>query len=200
MCRDGHPELNGLPPEQVVLGCRRTRPVRERTEADAAETDPPGPLQLRDGVLDARCRDDRVADEPVRGDGAVVLGQEIVEGPHHGHIRLAVLDVLDEAGDEHRRVEHLGIDAVPVLLAETLACVAGARDRRRPVGLPVRAALDLERSAGGNILAVVNERAPLDDPPLTSGAQLDQPRRPVHVLVRHVPDPGVRRDLQMPVA
>ena len=131
-------------------------------------------------------------------DGAVVLGEERVVRAHHRQVRLAVGQVLDEPGDEHRRVQHLGVDPVGVLLAQALRGVAGAGDRRAVV-VPVRLALHPERPARRDVLPVVHHRAALDQPALAAGGELDQARRLVAVLVGNVAHPGVGRDLQMAV-
>ena len=96
-------------------------------------------------------------------------------------------------------VEHFGVDAVAVLFDQPLARRAGT-GHRRAIGLPVGTALDLEGTAGRDVLPVVDQRAALDDPPLAAGAQFDQPGGPVEVLVGNVPDPGVGRDLQVAIA
>src|SRR5436190_880739 len=105
-------------------------------------------------------------------------------------VGLAVGDVLDEARDEHRRIEDLRVETVMVLLPQALRGVAGTGPRRAVV-LPVRAAPHLHRTTGRDVLAVVDQWAALDEPAVATFAQRDQPRRTVAVLVGDMADPRV---------
>ena len=101
--------------------------VRELHEQHALESELVRAVQLRDRVVDARHRHERVADQPV-GRHRRVLGEPGVVGLHHRQVRVLVRDVLEEPHREHRREQQLGVDAVLVLLTQPLQPVA------RPIG------------------------------------------------------------------
>ena len=197
--REGHAQLERSLPESVVLGAGLSGAVGERAEADGLEAQPVHPVELGQGIVEPAGGDHRIGDQPLGRHRAVVLRQEVVKGADHRHVGLPVLDVLDEPADEDGRVENLGVDAVAVLLGQPLPGVPRAR-HRRAVRLPVGAALDLERAAGGDVLPVVDQGTALHDPSLAARPELDEPRGPVAVHLGNVAHPWLRRDLQVPVA
>ena len=186
--------------------CQKTSSSRARCrlaggelrEAQRSEPEALHPLHLGDGVLGAGDGDDRVADETVGRDRAVVLGEERVVGAHHRQVRVLVGDVLDVAADEHGWVQHLGVDPVEVLLTEPLRGVAGPGDGCAVV-VPVRLAEHLERPTGRDVLPVVDDRHALDDPPLAAAGEVDQTRRSIAVLGRNVAKPRVGWYLEVPI-
>src|SRR5579859_3179577 len=159
-----------------------------------------GPLEFRRGVLDAADRHERIADEAVGGDGAVVLSQECVVRLHHRQVRLAVRDPPDEPGREDRREEHLGVDAVAVLLLQALDSAAGTLLR---VAVPVEigAVGELHRPRARHVLPCMEDRLTLDDPGIALAVgEVDEPWRSIAVALRNVLDPRVGWCLDMAVA
>ena len=88
---------------------------------------------------------ERVADEAVGRDRAVV-GEPVVVRLHHRQVRVVVGDLLEEAAGEDGHEEQLGVDAVFVLLVQTLHAVAGAVGARAVV-LEVALARELHLAA-----------------------------------------------------
>ena len=192
-------ELDALLPELVVFRLREAGAVREHVERDALEPGVVRELHLGDRVVDVADRRDRVADEPVGRDRAVVVREPRVVGPQHRPVDLAVGDALEEAGREHGREEHLGVDAVLVLLPEPLLGRARAVVRRA-VGPVVRAGVEADRAAPGDVLAVLEQRLALDEPALAALGQLDEAGRAVAPTSRgRSLHPGIGRRLDVPV-
>ena len=155
-------------------------------------------LDLGDRVVDVAHRCDRVADEAIGGDGAVVVREPGVVRADHRAVHVAIGDPLEEPRGEHRREQHLGVDTVLVLLAETLLGGAGAVVGR-PVGLEVGRGIEADRAAAGDVLAVLQQRLALDDPALAAIGKGDEPGRPLLSPVGYVPHPRVRGRLDVTV-
>ena len=189
--RQPHLDVHGRLPEPVVLGFGPAAAVGENVERDRPQAYLFTAFQLRDGVVDARHRHHAGGDEPVRRNGAVVLGEERVVGLDHGEVDLAVLDSLEKPGGEDRREQHLAVDAVLVLLPQALSGVPGAGGTA-PVVVEVGAASEAHRLPRRDVLPIVEHRHPFDDPALSAFGQLDEPRRSLLPFLRHVLDPYVR--------
>ena len=77
--------------------------------------------QLGDGVVDVGPRDDAEPDQTVARDRTVFLPQPVVVGADRGAVDVIVGERAPEAGPHlHVGKEHLGLEAVDVLLAQAL--------------------------------------------------------------------------------
>src|SRR5688572_21122236 len=122
--RDADAQVERCLPELVVLRLRLAAAVGELGERDRAQTELLDALELRYGIVNAGSGNDGAGKQAIRRDGAVFLAQERVVRLEHGDVRVAVTDGRASAG---AGVEHLGVDAVAVLLLETLDGGAAAR-------------------------------------------------------------------------
>ena len=154
--------------------------------------------QLVDRVVDARHRHDGAPDQAVGCDCTVVLCKEGVVGLHQRPVYGAIGDALDKARSENRRIQHLGVDAVFVLLTQPLRGVAGAVIWCA-IGLVVRRAGEADRTAAGDVLTVVQQRLAFDQPRFAARGQLQQPRRPITPLFGHIFHPTIGRRLHVPI-
>src|SRR5207248_6932906 len=120
--------------------------------------------------------DEAQADETIRIDGAVLLGQKVVVGPDDGLIGVVVFDAAPHAGAGDAGEEHLGVDPVDVLLLQPLLWRPGPRGRlvvlrKRDVGLERLAAVQVRRH--------LPQRLPLDYPGVTAIGQANDSWRAV---------------------
>ena len=150
-------------------------------------------LQLRDVFVDADVGQHGSADETIRRQPAKLFDKVIVERPHDGQERVPVPDggVARFGG-----VEHLGVDAVGVLLLQPLF------RRSRAAGvveIEADGAELLGRLARELVRAADLERPAFLDDGVHAVGQLDAPGRPVAILRRHPMRPHVRGRLEVAV-
>ena len=127
------------------------------------------------------------------------MGQEGVVGPDHGAVYVGILDAFEEPAGEHRREQHLGIDAVEILFPKALLGGTGSFSRAA-VGVEVGAAGELDLVAPGDVLAVAKQGLALDQPALSSFGQVDQSGRPVLPPLGDVLHKYIGRRLHMPIS
>ena len=78
-------------------------------------------FHLRYGVIHVADGHDPHADQPLRRDGAVVLRQPLVVGADDGFVHLIMADITPEhRPGHHGREQHLGIEAIQILLSDAL--------------------------------------------------------------------------------
>ena len=149
-------------------------------------------------VIDVADGRDRVTDEAIGGNRAVVIGQPRVVGTNHCPIYVGILDAFEKARCEHRWEQHLGIEAVFVLFTQALLCrpraVVG-----RAVGLVIRTEVEADRPAAGDVLPVLQHGHAFDQPAFAAVFELHETRRSVGPLLGHVLVPE-RRCLDVSVA
>jgi hypothetical protein len=124
--RDRHAQPLCFRPERIVVA-RQVHAARgPRHDRAALHAHLVRATQLRDRALDPDVGDQREADQPLRRDRAEFLVQPVVVGLHAGLRDLVVARRHEVHRRAHGCVDHLGTDAVLVLLREARLTVERA--------------------------------------------------------------------------
>src|SRR5262249_54280202 len=182
----------GRRPELVVLGTDGRADARHGVQPHAAEAELEAALHLADGGVDAQRGDAREADQARWIDAHDLLGEPVVVCLHAGEVELRIVVGEEVAHHARRSEQHLGVDAVDVLLLEArctaeVPLVRGGEGHAGPAHVLVLAAggrVDPDRRRGdfGTEL-----------PRLAPVAVGDHARDLVVELLGHVRGPDVRR-------
>ena len=195
---DRHVEVERGGPEPVILGSRIAHAIGQAAEQDALEAEPLAVLHLGDGVIDVADRHDTHADEPVRRDRTIFLGEPVVVAADHGSVDLVMGDISPEhrSGD-HGGKQHFGIHAVLVLFAHALLGPAGASGvgDLEAEGLPGAGCM-----SGTQIKEIrLEQRLTFDHQRVTAVGQVNRMRRSVAIFRWHSMGPALRRYLEMSI-
>ena len=199
VARQGHVHVHGGGPEAVVVGGGVALCAGQHTQHHTLQAQLGAVLHLGDCIIDVGPGDDTHADEPVRGHCAVLFAQPVVVPADDRLVHLVMADVPpQDRPRNHRCEEHLGIDAVDVLLLDALLRRA---DARRPVdryaeGLPLGL-----RPASPKVQEVgLLQGLAFHQDCIPTVGKLDCVGRPVPVLLGDAVHPSLRGHLQVSVA
>ncbi len=179
--REHRAELQRRCPEPIIDGARRPRSVGEHAELDRPQALLVAVAQLGDRVVDVGPRDHADADQALRVLGAVLLGEELVVGADEREVADVVAHVAPELRPVGAGEQHLGVDAVDVLLGETLLRRTGAS---RFVVALLEGSPRVAALAGVEAEHHVLQRGAFDEPGIGALGGADHPRGAVAILGR----------------
>ena len=92
-----HIEIHHCRPKTIVLLGWIWIAGRKMVESHRLEADLRAMHQLANGVVDIRNRNDTDADQPLRGERAILLGEPIIVSAHYRFVRLVIADAAPKA-------------------------------------------------------------------------------------------------------
>ena len=189
---DRHLERLCRLPEWIVFRSDGRADARHGVDPDAAHSQIGAALHLLDRRVDTESGNTAEADQPIRRLLDELAGQPVVVRLHAGQVEFGI-GVRKEVAHHARRAEqHLGIDAVGILLGEAgvgvkVPLIGGGKGHARPADFIVfsaRRGIDADRS---------RRDVGRELPGLAAVAVGDDARAFVVELLGHVLGPDVRR-------
>src|SRR6516165_7575010 len=189
----GHFQIDGSRPETIVVLRGIAPAARKRAKPYSFETHPLAALHFDDILGNTDIRQHSNTDQPVTIDGAVLFGEIIVESLNDRDQSLIVAN---------RRIAHveskqnLGVNAVPVLLAQPLLCTAASW---RTVVIENRRIEVFRWSAAEKTRTTVNQWFALQQQAIATVAESHPARRPITIRLGHPMCPLLGRRLEVTV-